>query len=274
VQVLKDFVHHLPLVGELIHRAWLVAFRREGRVFEVQGGALRGTRLRRFRTTFTDTYLSGDYEVPCQQMLIAWVKPGQVVYDLGANGGFLTLLAAKLVGPSGMVVAFEPTRDTARKLRAQLRLNGVHNVRVIESAVTDREGMSRFVEDGCYLSRLDGMNSEYSGGTLVQVKTTALDDLAGSIPPPDFMKIEIEGAELLALRGAKRLIREHRPVMLVELHSSENSHQFHEQMKELGYEVRFPEGAAADPGRYERHVVAYPGEQPWLGLRNDKEHHD
>jgi FkbM family methyltransferase len=261
VQAVKDFVHRLPLVGELIHRVWLVAFRHEGRVFDVQGGALQGTRLHQFRTTFTDTYLSGDYELPCQQVLIAWVKPGQVVYDLGANGGFLTLLAAKLVGPSGMVVAFEPTRDTARKLRAQLRLNRVNNVRVIQSAVSDREGKSRFVEDGCYMSRLDGMDSEYSGGTVVQVETTSLDNLAGSIPPPDFMKIDIEGAELHALRGAKQLIRAHRPVMLVELHSAEICRQFHAQMKELNYEVRLPEGTAADPGRYERHVVAYPAEQ-------------
>ena len=82
----------------------------------------------------------GSYEYNKRQVFEKVVASGSVVFDIGANVGYYTLLAAVLVGPRGKVVAFEPVPDNLRYLKEHLRLNHIANVSVIEDAVSDDSG--------------------------------------------------------------------------------------------------------------------------------------
>ena len=257
----REAVKRIPGLGPVLYNAYLVALYHEGRTERIRGGILEGMWFRRYMRTFNESYLAGDYEADLQATFASHLKPGQVVYDVGSNVGFMTLVAAKLVGPTGAVIAFEPSRETARQLAIQIKVNGLENVTVKRVAVSDREGVSRLmiINGSSDMARLDGTASR--GGFTAdseQVPTTTLDKVITEHPVPDLLKIDVEGAELMVLRGASRLLRDHRPVILIELHSEDLSRQFHQLMQELLYEVRLPDGGKAEPGSYSRFVVATP----------------
>jgi FkbM family methyltransferase len=151
----------------------------------------------------------GSYEYAKRVVIERTVMRGDVVFDVGANVGYYTLLTSLLAGKEGRVFAFEPVLKNLEYLQRHLRINRVANVTVIDKAVSDRDGSVSFV-DGPSASM--GHFAE-SGG--YQVPTVAIDSLVecGDLPWPDFMKIDVEGAELLVLRGAKRTIEQARPVI-------------------------------------------------------------
>lgn len=145
----------------------------------------------------------GIYEAETQEALCRHVRPGDVVYDIGANAGFFTLLASVLVGENGQVVAFEPLPQNIGFLRRHLVLNGVENVQVMEAAVADVPGIASFT---CQGDAAQGALSETDTGLRVQVVT--LDALVRDeiIRPPCVMKMDIEGAESRALAGADEVL--------------------------------------------------------------------
>jgi FkbM family methyltransferase len=155
-------------------------------------------------------YRFGTTEPDAQRIVAESLRPGDVCYDLGANVGFFTLIAAKAVGETGAVYAFEPFTATASELRENIRLNLLETVTVIEAAVCDEVGQARMNDDG---DSLRGKLSE-SGNTLVP--TTTLDAL--DLRPPNFVKIDVEGAEKRAIAGMRETIERHRPTILCEMH--------------------------------------------------------
>lgn len=175
----------------------------------------------------------GSYEFEKQRLLARMLAPGQVMFDLGANVGFYTLLAARRVGPGGRVVAFEPLEGNVAYLRRHLRRNAVANVEVIQAAVADRPGTARFAPH-----RSNAMGRLSDSGDL-EVPVVSLDALfeAGSLPRPDVLKIDIEGAELRALRGAERLLRTARPCILLATHGPELRQACCDLLRGLGYVV-------------------------------------
>jgi len=141
-------------------------------------------------------------------------RPGMRVLDIGANVGFYTLLAASKVGPSGRVVAVEPGPDNAALIRASLELNGYSNVTVAEAAATDRNGSTRLFLAPDYGSEHSLSGFSYSSGSVaeertIDVRTVVVDDLLdeqlGDVAV-DLVKMDIEGAESLALDGMTRLL--------------------------------------------------------------------
>ena len=104
---MREKIKRLPIVGHLLYQLYLKIRYREGEILTVKDGYLEGTKLYRFMRTTLSAYVDGSYERPLQTALIRELKPDQVVFDVGANGGFMTLLAGKLVGQGGKVVAFE-----------------------------------------------------------------------------------------------------------------------------------------------------------------------
>lgn len=144
----------------------------------------------------------GTYESHVQRLFCERVKPGDVVFDIGANVGFFTLLAAKLVGQNGHVYAFEPLPRNLHYLERHLQLNGITNVTMQPLAIAKASGSARF-RSGQHAS----MGQLTDAGDL-EVTTTSLDDVIanGIAPRPAFIKMDIEGAESDALRGAKALL--------------------------------------------------------------------
>src|SRR5215475_1286004 len=161
-------------------------------VVPILSGPLRG---RRWVTGSSDHGCwIGWYELAKQKIFYSSLQPGFVVYDLGANVGFYTLLSSVAVGPRGHVYSFEPLPENVRYLKRHLELNKVSNCTVYEQAVSDGCGPARFSGSGA-VGHLD------DSGIVVQ--TVTLDALvsSGSIRAPSVIKCDIEGAEYGALLG-------------------------------------------------------------------------
>ena len=153
----------------------------------------------------------GTYESDHAKALAARVKPGMTAFDVGAHAGYYTLMLSRLVGPQGRVFAFEANRANAARLRKHLHLNDIKNVEVIEAAVTDRDGET-FFQTNDHVGKYGYMGKISEAGT--PVRTVRLDDF----PTPDLIKMDIEGAETLALSGAARILSEHKSTIFLALH--------------------------------------------------------
>jgi FkbM family methyltransferase len=169
-----------------------------------------------------DHVLLGNYEEPELAFVRQFVRPGMVVLDIGANEGFYTLFFARCVGVNGTVISFEPSQRERRRLRINLWINFIKNVRVEEFALSAQEGeMSFYVvetgETGCNSLRPPAVK----GSTRpVSVTSTTLDLYLrrNSLPRIDFMKIDVEGAEWSVLQGAVTALRAApRPFMMIEV---------------------------------------------------------
>ena len=175
----------------------------------------------------------GLYERDKQELISRSVKPNTTFYDVGANAGFYTLLGSVLVG-DGNVFAFEPVTQNLRYLRQHLVLNHFQNVEVLEIAVSDKNGSALFeIEQTGSMGRLS------DGGT-VTVQTTTLDSLLeqGKILPPNYIKMDIEGGELAALRGAEKCIRKYRPQIFLATHGQEIHSQCYQLLESWGFECQ------------------------------------
>lgn len=181
------------------------------------------------------------------------VQPGQNVLDLGANIGFYTITMASLVGPSGRVYAFEPVERTADLLQRSVAENGFQNrVTLARGAVGQAPGSARLLvaqntlsSGGSYL--LDHDIEIPDGHAIVEVEVIALDDYALR-RPISFIKMDIEGAEPLALHGARALLRADRPIVLSEINavalqrvSARTPAQFIAEMETCGYDCHLLE---------------------------------
>lgn len=207
-------------------------------------------------------FVSGTYEPFKTEAIERVLRPGNAVVDVGAHVGYYAALAAKRVGPTGMVVAFEPRPLNLRFLRRHVEWNGLQNVRIIEAGVGDRSGTASFdTRAGT------GTGHLAEGGDLL-VTTVRLDDLYrdGEIPRVDFLKIDVEGGEVGVLRGARELIAAERPIILVATHGEE----IHRQVIQLLDEHRYRHhvlDAGASSGDTE--VLAEPAERrPGAGTTN------
>jgi FkbM family methyltransferase len=157
--------------------------------------------------------LLGTYEQEQSALFQKHIHAGDQVLDIGAAAGYYTLLAAKLVGPAGRVVAFEPDPTNLRYLRAHVLQNGLDQVSVLPIALADSSGTARFGSGtGSGTGRLTDEGQ-------AEVAVRRLDDLAAEkCFAPQRVKIDVEGAEVAVLRGGERLIREHRPTIFLSTH--------------------------------------------------------
>ena len=152
------------------------------------------------------------------------VHSGDVVWDIGANVGLFAFASAARAGATGRVYAVEADLWLASLLRRSAGLPGGGRapVEVLPLAISDKVGLSRFqiAQRGRCTNFLEeaGGNPQ-AGGTRETgwVPTFTLDWLADRLPPPGVVKIDVEGAEYLALKGAERLLSEIRPVVICEV---------------------------------------------------------
>ena len=193
-------------------------------------------------------------ESPVVQRL---VRPGDVVVDAGANIGYITALLARWVGPGGLVHSIEPIPATYALLTRAVRALGLAQVRCHACAVSDQAGeavmeIPDYPDGGenFYESRVVPAGAS-SGRSLRQaVRLCTLDELAGAHGSRiTFMKIDVEGHEAPALRGARRILEQARPALLVEINGSldtpdEATARLCADLAGLGYGIYLPGGNA------------------------------
>jgi FkbM family methyltransferase len=172
-------------------------------------------------------YTIGDFKSDLQSFIGSNLKVGAVFYDIGANVGFFSLLAARIVGPNGKVICFEPLPANLKRLIANVKRNEFWNVKVLPLAVgvTNEERLFQVSERPTW-GKLKDIGSDKPDKYLTDIKVTVrrLDDLLkqGTIDRPDYIKIDVEGAEVEVIEGAMETLLRYGPTLMVELHGTGN----------------------------------------------------
>lgn len=201
----------------------------------------------------------GTLEPPVQEALRRLLAPGDVFYDVGANIGFFTILGARLVGPTGRVVAFEPVPACARAVGRNIELNAFGHAEIREEAVGAAGGRAQLLVVGeASWSHLASTGRHADVRDEIDVRVVAIDELvaSGEIPPPDVLKIDTEGAELQALEGMRATLEQHRPSIVCELHDTNEA--FVAVMDSVGYVTTNLEGPEPVAGAGPVHALAQP----------------
>jgi FkbM family methyltransferase len=213
-----------------------------GRIVRIKSGPLRGWRW--VTGSAPHGCWIGTYERDSQRVFVDNVHEGDVVYDIGANAGFFTLLASKLAGPRGGVYAFEPLPQNLACLRKHVLLNGRETIRVLPFAVAATSGKTRFA-----IAHNPSQGGLSEHGEL-EVEIRSLDDLvAAGMERPGFMKIDVEGAESEVLAGASALLDESHPTILLSTHGWQQHERCSAVLQEHGYALTLLRDGAAD-GNY------------------------
>ncbi|MEQ8398848.1 FkbM family methyltransferase [Thalassobaculum sp.] len=189
-----------------------------------------GGRRRRFRSNGVDMLIDigeshmtllralGLYELRKTAEIERRLTAGSVFVDVGSSQGDFALIAARIVGPTGRVHAFEPDPDDVDGIRANVALNGFGTITVHGLALSDSDG-----EATLYRSSVSGWHSlvsglEKRGETPATVPVARLDSL--DLDRVDMIKIDVEGAEAAVLAGARATLERHRPIVLLDTHPS------------------------------------------------------
>jgi FkbM family methyltransferase len=221
----------------------------------VRGGLAAGARWTLFPWS---AYWRGTHEPRVQAAMLA-LGGGSIVgwscWDLGAHFGLYSVGLARRVGPGGEVAAFEPNPVSFARLRHHARQNRMPWLKIFDAAVSDTNGRAEVYTYGDASSTSTHLPHEgeprQAACTPIAIETARLDDwvAAGRIRAPQFVKVDVEGHAHRALAGMDATLRRHRPILIVALHSPEESAGVCTRLEALGYAF-----APIDPG----------GHSPWL----------
>jgi FkbM family methyltransferase len=201
----------------------------------------------------------GTLETPVQEAMRRLLPRGGVFFDLGANVGFFSLIGARLVGPEGKVVAFEPVPANASLVRRNAQLNGLESIDVRQVAVGAAPARAPLlvVADPSW-SHLADRGWHPQTQERVEVDVVSIDSLREreEVPAPDVVKLDVEGSEGDAVRGLRRTLERDRPALICELH--ETNREFVDLMTDCGYVVSNLDGAEPVVEAGPVHALALP----------------
>lgn len=232
----------------------------------VVAGGLAGVDLCLDLHTEKDYWL-GTYEPELQAAIMHWVQPGAVIYDVGANVGYVSLLLARRTGVTGRVFAFEALPGNLTRLRTNLDLSGLGmQIHVVDAAVIESQRQVRFwIGPSGGMGKADGSagRRDVAYEQSIEVTGLSLDHFVFELgnPPPQVIKMDIEGGEVLALPGMQRLLVEAHPLLLMELHGPEAARKTWELLTQVGYKLykmqsRYPEIPSLDALEWKAYIVA------------------
>ena len=257
-QALYARVRQIPLVGTFSHNL-VSRFLPGGTRVTVP---VRDGLAARLQVTidprFEADYVGGFYEPALQKCLAASLGRGQVFYDIGAHIGFITLVGARLVGPEGRVFAFEADPLNASRISHHAELNSLSQIELVRSAVWSECTSLSFQRDS---ESSSGNRGSVVGGSqtetlpnIVHVTATTVDAFALEHLPPAVIKIDVEGAEIEVMKGADRVLRESRPIVICEIHNVDAAEFVSRWLVDRGYAWDDLEKTDSFP----RHISARP----------------
>jgi FkbM family methyltransferase len=183
-------------------------------------------------------FVQREYYEPLLEFAEVIVKPGFTVIDCGANQGIFTCAFAAIAGPDGLVVAVEPQSYAVELIRENIRLNGFTQCVVEASAVGSEPGEA--VLDRSKGPVAASIIRDFGGADTVSVSVTTIDSIVSKheIERVDVVKLDVEGAEHMALLGASSVISRDRPIVVAEATPSEVSWRMARRLlEEAGYQM-------------------------------------
>ena len=165
------------------------------------------------------------------RLLAALLRPGETVWDVGAHHGFVTLCAAKQVGPLGVVHAFEPSASNQAALRRHVRWNRLSNVEIHPYALSSTDGECSFGT-----TATSKMYALGCAGEIVATRRGTTITRDGVAPPPTFLKVDVEGGEAAALAGTLPILPRNSR-MLIAMHGRDEDEQCTALLEAAGYEL-------------------------------------
>lgn len=232
--------------GRLLH-SYLIPSLNVPRDGEFVAAIENGARLRlRYADSVGETVAAiGTYEPGELKFLCRSLHDGDTAMDVGANVGVFTVVMAKAVGPNGAVIAIEPDPHNIARLRANVQLNGLDNVSLVECAAGAACGTVTLssTTDHAFTRTIDTSSTSRDparpdDGVAIPVKT--LDDVWGEHGHPriSVLKIDIEGAEVSAIQGALGMLRACRPAIVAEANDANHLQALEDSLRAIGY-VRY-----------------------------------
>lgn len=226
------FADSSDLAVHVRHSLWLSAKRR-GLLRPIIVSWHGGTKLAlHLDNDLSLTFFPTGYFEPNEFALINRIlRPGMIFVDGGANEGMYTLFASAKVGSKGRVIAVEPSPRELIRLRKNIQLNDAHNIDLMEMALADRPGVLQLrIAEGEHAGQNTLGDFAYEGVQTAGMKSvvaTTLDDIIRrqAVDRVDVVKLDLEGAEIRALRGARDVLRRLKPLLLIEVNDAALRHQ-------------------------------------------------
>lgn len=214
--------------------------------FKFKSGYRAGLEMRLKLPEESEFYLE-THDSGVTTLLCRCIKPGFTLIDVGAHIGYFTLLISRLVGQSGKVFALEPLPINARRLEEHLLRNNCHNTEVLQVALAEYDAKEEFLEFGfATIGRFSSAESfvrDRPCGRMT-VECRSLDSLLKEhrIDLPDFVKIDVEGAELRVLKGMENLLKASNPKLLIEMHNEKTAEDYFKFLENKGYSAYYLNG--------------------------------
>jgi FkbM family methyltransferase len=214
-------------------------------------------------------YWLGTYELDLQKAVQAVVAADQIIYDIGANIGYLTLMFARILGPGGQVFAFEALPENIGRLKENIELNGFQDrVTVVNAAVTDHSGEVEFlIGPSSAMGKVQGSSgrNSFDYQDRILIEGISIDEYVekSGIPSPNIIKLDIEGGEVLALNGMDELLINKKPILFIELHGLESAEMCWEILQMANYRIclmkdDFPQVNSIDELDWKSYLLAFP----------------
>jgi FkbM family methyltransferase len=206
------------------------------------------------------SFIYGTWEPKVTEVVAEILRKGMTVIDVGAHVGYYSLYFAKCVGPTGRVFSFEPVPENLALLRKNVLLNQISWIHAYPEAVYSCTRDISFSAPGDSANSGEGSLAHEHGGRQILVHAVSLDSFccSGDIRP-HLIKLDVEGAELEVLLGARSTIERCSPNLLIELHHLDRNvaaHPVPGWLIGLGYQIRWIE-----QWQWTSHILAVPQEQ-------------
>jgi len=176
---------------------------------------------------------------------------GQTIYDVGANEGLFSIFFSRAVGENGKTIIFEPHPENCSRILENLKLNKMSNVELRPIGLGKEKGKDFLtfpdhdLARGTAVKEIRNKILGEKGAKTVEIEIDSLDDQVQYLPPPDFIKIDVEGMELDVLLGMQDTIKIYKPRLLIEIHGTgrgqqskiENAQRVIEFLNQKGYSI-------------------------------------
>ncbi len=198
------------------------------------------------------------FEYRTLELFSSMVQPGNVVLDIGANTGLYSIFLSRFIGQHGKIFAFEPDAETFQTLSDNLKINSCNNVTTFNLALSDKESIIEMVSEstndahlktGDAFKYIKEVSSNGNSGDKT-MKALRLDDIMEirNGARIDYLKVDVEGAELLVFKGAVETLKKFKPTIIFEL-NGQLTRRFNYRpievlllLNEIGYELEEYEG--------------------------------